>query len=170
MGLINTQKSGQYLSIQPVISPAGAIIPAVTIAPQQTLVGGENPVLFEGSPIETTAMMHATTITLPAFPGLISGTVHGIGKTMSGYSNKLMIDNHPAVTNTAKKITNTGNAQVVPMAESTSAQSYCYVNDGGGSGVKSAPSTPGALEKMQAANPPWSDAQKDDFSKKLNLS
>ncbi|MCX7122554.1 MAG: hypothetical protein NTV32_02575 [Gammaproteobacteria bacterium] len=122
MSLINTRNSGQFASVQPLMVQ-GAVVPGVAIAPQEDLMGGNTLMTFEGSPIETTNMIHPLTLSIPNDPGAISGTTNSIGKAVSGTSKKFLIGGKSVVTNSAIKIINAGNCPAAPMVQSTQAKS-----------------------------------------------
>ncbi len=121
MSLINTRHSGQFVSVQPLLVN-GAILPGAAIAPQQDLISGDTHTQFEGSPIETTAMLHPLTLSLPNDPGAITGTCNSIGKAISGYSKKCLIQGKSIVTNSSTKIINAGNCPAAPMVQATQAK------------------------------------------------
>ena len=121
MALINTRSSGQFASIQPLIVK-GAVVTGAAIATQEDLLGGNTCMTFEGSPIETTDMIHPLTLSIPSAPGAITGTTHSIGKAISGASKKFLICGKGVVTNSAIKIINAGNCPAAPMVRSTQAK------------------------------------------------
>ncbi len=122
MALINTRHSGLFASVQP-LQVNGAVVPGGALAPQEDLLGGSTSAVFEGSPIETTAMTHPLTVSVPQDPGAITGTVNSIGKAVSGYSKKCLIDGKSVVTNQSIKIINAGNCPAAPMVQSTRSKS-----------------------------------------------
>ncbi len=121
MSLINTRDSGQFASVQPLIVQ-GAIVPGAAIATQELLISGNTQMTFEGSPIETSNMIHPVTLSIPSDPGAITGTVHSIGKAVSGTSKKFLIGGKSVVTNRSIKIINAGNCPAAPMVRSTQAK------------------------------------------------
>ncbi len=127
MSLINTRHSGQYASMQPLIVN-GAVVPGAAIAMQEMLVGGNTAMTFEGSPIETTEMLHPLTLSIPSDPGAITGTVHSIGKAVSGTSKKFLIGGKSVVTNHSIKIINAGNCPAAPMIKSTQTKRVCMIS------------------------------------------
>ena len=128
MPLINTTNSGQFASVQPLIVN-GAVVIGAAIAPQQTLVGGNSNVTFEGSPIETTGMINAVTLSHPGAPGAITGTTNAFAKTISGFSKKVFIGGKNVVTSSSIKIINAGNCPSAPMVASTKAKTVCIIGE-----------------------------------------
>ncbi len=126
MPLINTTKSGIFTSAQPLIVNGSVVVGAGT-ALQQTLVGGNRSVTFEGAPIETTGMMNAITIPTPSAPGAITGTTNAFAKTISGFSKKVFIGGKNVVTNGSIKIINAGNCPSAPMVASTQTKTVCTI-------------------------------------------
>lgn len=126
MPLINTTKSGIFASVQPLIVNGSVVVGAGT-ALQQTLVGGNRSVTFEGAPIETTGMMNAVTIPTPSAPGAITGTSHAFGKTVGGFSKTVFIGGKNVVTSASIKILNAGNCPSAPMVSATKAKTVCTV-------------------------------------------
>ncbi len=157
MGLLNSKKSGLYAFIQPLIPPSGGVIAGGALGPQQLILANSQATL-ENAGIDTTHTIHPVTFNTPTYPGAVIGTTNGIGKAVSGYSKCLMVNGYPAVTNSTKKMLNTGNCPIAPMVQSTKAKSYVYVADsGGGGGFRGGSTlTPEQLAQIKADNPPWS--------------
>jgi hypothetical protein len=128
MPLINTTHSGQFASVQPLIVN-GAVVVGAAIAPQETLVGGNGNVTFEGSPIETTGMTNAVTISHPSAPGAATGTTNAFAKTISGFSKKVFIGGKNVVTSGSIKIINAGNCPSAPMVATTKAKTVCTIGE-----------------------------------------
>ncbi len=126
MALINTTKSGIFTSVQPLIVN-GSVVVGAGMALQQTLVGGNSNVTFEGAPIETTGMTNAITIPTPSAPGAITGTTNAFAKTVSGFSKKVFISGKNVVTNGSIKIINAGNCPSAPMVAATKAKTVCKI-------------------------------------------
>lgn len=164
MGVINSKKSGLYAFIQPLHTPNGSTIVGGALGPQELILANSK-VTFENAGIDTTHTIHPVTFNTPTVPGAVIGTTNGIGKAVSGYSKCLMVNGYPALTNSTKKMLNTGNCPISPMVKSTKAKTYFYVGDGGGSGTRMKGTVdPNAIEKLMKANPPWSEEKKAAFN------
>lgn len=124
-GLQNSRHSGQYLMVHPVIV-SGVVVPALTMALQQMIVGNSKNVL-ENAPLDTTETLHPLTISAPMAPGAIVGTTCGLAKAVSGYSKKFLINNKPTLQNNTKKLQNTGNCPISPMVKATKTKMYCFI-------------------------------------------
>lgn len=125
-GTQNTRHSGQYLMVQPVIV-SGVVVPAITMALQQMIMGNSKNVL-ENAPIDTTETLHPVTISIPAAPGAIVGTTCGPAKAVSDYSKKFLINNKSALQSGSKKLQNTGNCPISPMVGTTKTNMYCFIS------------------------------------------
>lgn len=113
-GVINTNKSGMYMSIEPVI----VVGVGVTMALQE-VSNMQSKVTFENHSIENHDTIHPVTMSHPGMPGVITGTTHMIGKPATGSSKIFSIESKSVSHSGTKKLQNIGNCPISPMVSSS---------------------------------------------------
>ncbi|AIT08778.1 hypothetical protein LO80_01490 [Candidatus Francisella endociliophora] len=125
-GVVNTVGSGIYFNLEPIwywIFPGIGTSTATQLGAQS-----QTSVIFEGSPIDASDTIHPLTISLPALPGIITGTTCMPAQKVKESSCIFSINNQAVANSGTYKVQNIGNCPVAPMILSTSHNSRFYIS------------------------------------------